>query len=274
MLDSANHSTSRHWGWTVWRNRDLAWQLAWREFASKYKGSALGIAWALLTPLLMLVVYTLVFGVAMQSRWNPKSNDQLEFARILFAGIITHSFFADCLVRSPVSILANPGFVKKVVFPLEVLPAATALAALLQYGVSFLALLVVCAATAAPLHASALLAPLALLPLCLFNLGMAALLAALGVFLRDLAQASGMLVTLTLFLSPVFYPTDRLPHWLQTVVSINPVTFPITALRGLMFDGTLPDGRAWLLNLLAGALMLQGGFWTFQKTRRGFADVL
>jgi lipopolysaccharide transport system permease protein len=259
---------------SLYTHRELVWELVKRDFIGRYKGSIMGVAWSLFHPLLLLAIYTVVFSVAFKARWGTGEESKVAFALVLFSGMIVHAFFAECLNRAPGLIISNPNYVKKVVFPLEVLPWMALISALLHFAVSLSVLLVFCALAGVPVQIGTLLIPVVLLPLILLTLGLSWLLASLGVYLRDLSQGIGIVTTVALFLSPVFYPIDTLPESYQTFIKWNPITLPIVQLRDLMLWGKPVEWDAWAVSLALGAALSYFGFWWFQKTRRGFADVL
>lgn len=255
----------------------LLYQLLLREVQGRYRGSWLGLGWTLLTPLLMLGVFTFVFGVVLQARWPqvPGVSDlgMLGFALKLFAGLIVFNLASEVLGRAPTLITANPNYVKKVLFPLELLPLAALGAALFHALVSFGVLLAVLGLLGL-WHWQALLLPLLLAPLLLTLAGLAWLLAALGVFVRDTAQFMGMVTTLMLFLSPIFYPLSTLPPELQPWLMLNPLTLPVEAVRAALIWGTpLPWSALGWYSLVAAAVAVLG--WAFfARTRPGFADAV
>jgi lipopolysaccharide transport system permease protein len=257
------------------RHRDLLRELVKRDFIGRYKGSMLGVVWSLFNPLLMLAIYTFVFSVAFKARWGGHSDEsKIAFAIVLFSGIIVHSFFAECLNRAPSLITSHANYVKKVVFPLEILPWMALFSALLHFLVSFCVLLGFCLVSGVSIHAGILLVPLALLPLMLIVMGMSWILASLGVYLRDLSQVIGMLATISMFLAPVFYPIDSLPAAYRAILIWNPITLPVLQLRDLMLWGKPFQWQPWALSLIVGGVVFQAGYWWFQKSRRGFADVV
>lgn len=255
-------------------HRALIGDLVKRDFVGRYRGSIFGVAWSLFSPLLMLAIYTFVFSVAFQARWGTEDESKATFALVLFSGMIVHAFFAECLNRAPGLIVTQPNFVKKVVFPLEILSWVTAFSASLHFLVSFLVLLLFCFAAGVAVHPSTALVPVALIPLFMTTLGLTWILSALGVYLRDLSQAIGMLTTIALFLAPIFYPITALPVEFQRIIYWNPLTFPITQLRDLMLWGKPMQWPEWSIHFAVGAAVCFIGYWWFQKTRRGFADVL
>jgi len=256
------------------RNRELLWELVKRDFIGRYKGSMLGVVWSLFNPLLMLAIYTFVFSMAFKARWGVGEESKVAFAIVLFSGMIIHSFFAECLNRAPSIIISHPQYVKKVVFPLEILPWMSLFSALLHFLVSFGVLLGFCLLAGVTVHIGVLMTPIILFPLILMILGFSWAFASLGVYLRDLSQVISMVSTISLFLAPVFYPIDALPETFRALLIWNPITLPIIQLRDLMLWGKPLQWQDWVISLAIGASICQIGYWWFQKSRRGFADVL
>jgi lipopolysaccharide transport system permease protein len=266
----------------LWRNRELIGQMARREVVGRYRGSMLGIAWSLFHPLLMLAVYTFVFSVVFPSRWGTAvagaapegGSGRMQFAIVLFAGMIVHALFAEVLNRAPGLVVGNVNFVKKVVFPLEILPAVTAGAALFHALVSLLVLLGGVAVCTGAVPWTAVFVPLVLLPLVVLTLGFAWLLASLGVYLRDVGQTIGILTAVLMFLSPVFYPVASLPPPLRPLILVNPLTFIMEQARDVLIWGRAPDFAGLGVYLAAACFVAWAGFAWFQRTRKGFGDVL
>lgn len=258
----------------AWRHRGLLFQLTRREVTGRYKGSYLGAVWAFFTPLAMLAVYTFFFGVVLKSRWGNETEGTTGFAITLFAGLIVFNLFGEVISRAPSLILSNANYVKKVVFPLEILSWATLLGALFHFLVSFCILLAAHGLASGNLSWSLLLLPLILIPYSLILLGLCWFLSATGAYLRDIGQVVGSIQMALLFLSPVFYPAATLGPNLQFWLNLNPLTFAIETFRGMVLSGLMPDwlqlGWYWLLGLATS----WSGFVWFQKTRKGFSDVL
>ena len=258
------------------RHRALILQMAQREVVGRYRGSVMGLAWSFFHPVFMLTVYTLVFSEIFGMRWGaaPGELNKAQFALILFAGLIVHALFSEILNRAPGLILGNANYVKKVVFPLETLPAISVLAALFHAAVSLVVLQLAFVVLHADWHLTALLVPLVLAPLLVLALGLAWMLASLGVYLRDIGQTMGIVTSVLLFLSPVFYPMSAVPERYQVFILANPLTFIIEQARAVLIWGRMPDwsGLGWYA-LIALAVAWAGYAW-FQKTRKGFADVL
>lgn len=256
------------------RNRGLIAALIKREVIGRYRGSVIGIFWSFINPLLMLVVYTLVFSVVFKARWNAASDSKTEFALVLFAGLMLFNLFAECVNRAPGLILSNVNYVKKVVFPLEVLPWVALGSALFHMVVSLAVWLLAYVAFFGMPHLTVLLFPLVLLPLMMFVMGVSWLLASLGVFLRDVSQFIGIVTTVFMFLSPIFYPATALPEEYRYLLFINPMTPAIELARDVMYWGRLPDPLVLTVYIVTSAVIAWMGFAWFQKTRKGFADVL
>jgi lipopolysaccharide transport system permease protein len=259
---------------SVWRNRELLVALVRREVAGRYRGSLMGILWSLLNPVLMLLVYTFVFSVVFGARWKVAGDSKTEFALILFVGLIVFNLFAECVNRAPGLILSNPNYVKKVVFPLEILPWVVLGSSAFHALVSLAVWLVAYAALVGSPHATALLLPFVILPLLLLTMGFAWTLASLGVYLRDVSQIIGVVTTILLFLSPVFYPASALPETYRSLLLLNPLTPAIEQARAVLIRGEAPDPAFLLGYLLLAATFAWAGFAWFQKTRRGFSDVI
>lgn len=261
-------------GRNLWRTRDLLWQMTKREVVGRYRGSLLGLLWSFFNPILMLTIYTFVFSVVFKARWGGGGESRFEFALILFAGLIVFNLFSECITRSPSLVVGNVNYVKKVVFPLEILPLVAMGAALFHGAVSLGVLLVFYAFLSASLHWTVIFAPLVILPLLLTTLGLSWFLASFGVFVRDVAQTIGMFVTVLMFLSPIFYPVAALPEKYRVFIYMNPLTIVIEQMRDVLIWGRLPSFFIWCAMLVFGMVTAYLGLVWFQKTRKGFADVL
>lgn len=259
----------------VWNQRDLIWRLSVRQVQGRYRGSALGWAWSLLTPLLMLAVYTFVFSSVFQARWGDlQQAGSLGFAINLFAGLLAFNFFSETATQAPQLILANTNYVTKVIFPLETLAvvnvASASFHALTGLGVLMLFELIAVGGVPATL----LWLPLVWLPLLLGCLALSWILAALGVFLRDIGQMIGVATSMLMFLSAVFYPLSALPQQWQPVLSLNPLVTIIEQTRRVAVSGQHPDPTYLALGIPTSLMLCELAFRFFQRARRGFADVL
>lgn len=255
-------------------HRQLIARMSRREVLGRYRGSVMGLMWSFLTPLFMLAIYTFVFSVVFRARWGTGEESKTQFAVVLFAGLLVHSLFAEVINRAPNLILENVNYVKKVIFPIEILPVVQLVAATFHSLVSVLVLLVAGLLLNGTLPITALLFPVVILPLLALILGLAWALASLGVFVRDVGQTIGLVTSVLLFLSPVFFPIQSLPIALRPWMQLNPLTFIIEQARAVLVWGHSPNWTGLLLyGLIATAVMWLGFVW-FQKTRKGFADVL
>ena len=258
-----------------WRHAGLIRQFAAREVQTRYRQSWLGTLWAVLTPLMMLGVYMLVFRHVFQLRWRPTGPESdLLFALHLFAGLAVFNFFAECVGRAPRLILDQPHLVKKVVFPLHILPWASVAAALVLLGIALVLLLVFGSWERGGPPLSALALPLVWLPLLPLTVGLGWLLSALGTYVRDVGQVIGMLLGLLMFLSPIFFPVEALPEGVRRFAYLNPLALPITQTRQVLLDGRWPDWGALGLQLLACLALAWLGARFFDAARKGFADVV
>ena len=259
---------------TLWVHRQLIARMSQREVIGRYRGSALGLVWSFLTPLFMLAIYTFVFSVVFKARWGAGEESRTQFAVVLFAGLIVHALFAEVINRAPQLVLGNVNYVKKVVFPLEILPVVQLVAAVFHGLVSVAVLLVAKFFFMGSVPMTALFFPLVILPLLILILGLSWALASLGVFARDVGQTIGLITSVMLFMSPVFFPVESLPASLQPWMRLNPLTFIIEQVRAVLVWGHEPHWSGLLLYAIIAVAVAWLGFAWFQKTRKGFADVL
>lgn len=222
----------------------------------------------------MLIIYTFVFSVVFKARWEGGTDSRTEFALVLFAGLMIYNLFAECINRSPGLVLGNVNYVKKVVFPLEILSIVAMGSAVFHFLISFLVWLIFYLVFFGVPQVTLLLFPLLLIPFLLLILGLSWFLAALGVFLRDVSQIVGVMMTALLFLSPIFYPITALPPEYHQFLQVNPLTFVIEQARGVMIWGNGISWQGWIIYLSVATVTAWLGFAWFQKTRKGFANVL
>jgi lipopolysaccharide transport system permease protein len=257
-------------------NRDLVLVLTRREIAGRYRGSVLGHLWALANPLLLLGVYTLVFGVVLPARWPtaPDEGGMTAFALRLLTGLLLHGFLAESLARAPTLVVSQPNYVTKVVFPLEALGWVNMLTAAFHAAIGIALLVLVNAVWGTGLGVAQLALPLIVLPLAFAVLGLVWVLAALGVYVRDLAQGIGPVLTVLMFLGPVFYPRSAMPAAVQGWLLLNPVTVPVEQARRVLFEHAWPDWGMLGGYALASIVLFVAGRYVFHLLRNGFADVL
>lgn len=259
----------------LWRQRDLIRQFTWREIEGRYRGSNLGLLWSFVNPLALLLIYTFVFGVVFRSRWPNGGNGSLiEFALVLFSGMIAFNIFSECVARAPQLVISVPNYVKKVVFPLEILPVSALGAALFHGGVSLSILLLANLIVSGRLPWTLVLLPLVLLPLVLLSLGLGWFLSSLGVFIRDIGHSVGLVLQVLFFMTPIFYPIEAVPALLQPLIWLNPLTGIVENWRRVVLWGQLPSWSSLLLALVLNAVILILGYTWFMKTKKAFADVI
>ncbi|MCS5712443.1 ABC transporter permease [Candidatus Berkiella aquae] len=257
------------------RNQQIIFQMTKRELLARYRGSILGLAWSFVTPLIMLAVYTFFFSVVFKARWGiEQQNNHAEYAVILFVGLIIHGLFAECINRAPQLIVTNLNFVKKIIFPLEVLPWIALGSALFNAMISFVILLLAQVVLQGNITLTILFVPFIIFPFLLLVMGVSWFLAATGVYLRDISQTTGIMTSILLFVSPVFYSLSMLPENIRIIAQLNPLTLIIDESRKVLLFSEMPNLYALGMYYLVSIVIAWLGFYTFQKTRKGFADVL
>lgn len=256
------------------RHRSLTWELAKRDVLGRYRGASFGLLWSVLSPFLMLIVYTVAFGTILKGRWPQQVDGGVDFALILFIGLIVHGFFAECLSRAPNLIVGNPSYVKRVVFPLEILPWPMLLSAFFHALVNALVFVLLHLVRFGPPPWTVVLFPLVLVPLALLCAGVGWLFASLGAYLRDINQMTGVLATAMLFLSSAMIPLDGLSAGARAVFEANPLTFIIEQSRAVALWGHTPDWSGLAMYSIASLAFCYVAYGWFRATRPGFADVL
>lgn len=257
------------------RNRQLILQMTTREVIGRYKGSIMGVMWSFFNPMLLLAVYTFVFSVVFKARWGlGQPENQFQYAMLLFVGMIAHGLMAETLSRAPLLMIQNVSYIKKIVFPLEILPVVSLCTALFHAFISLIVLMLAMLIINGSWQWTLILFPAVLFPLLMLILGLGWILASLGVFLRDIAQPISLIITLLLFASPVFYPLTALPDYIQPWLMFNPLTLIIEQARAVLIFGLMPDWKSLAIYSAVAATMMWLGYVWFQKTRKGFANVL
>lgn len=262
---------------SFYQNRELIWNLIKRELKSTYQSSFLGALWPVILPLMMLLIYTFVFSVVFQARWSNDAGQQTppgEFALVLFAGLTPFNLFSAVTIRAPGLILAVPNYVKKVVFPLEILPIVIIGAAFITSLINIVLILFGRLIIFGSLPLTVFFLPLAYIPLILFTLGLAWFLASLGVFVRDVGQVISIIVQVLLFITPIFYPADQVPGALQFLITLNPLSPVIESFRDVLIWNEFIDWGPWGLATLLSALVAILGFAWFLLTKKAFSDVM
>lgn len=259
---------------SAWRNRHLIAQLVRREINGRYRGSLLGVMWTFVNPLLMLTIYTFIFGYVFKSRWRTGSTDPVEFAVVMFAGVMLHGLIAECLNRAPSLIVGQSNFVKKVVFPLESLAWMTVGAALFHTLIAMLIFIGAIFFMQGHVPLSVLWMPVLIAPFALLVVGCVWAVSALGVYLRDIGQLTGILTSMLMFLAPVFYPVQSVPERFRPYLYANPLTFIVEQVRNVAVWNQPVDWMGWAIYCVVAYGIAWGGLAMFQRMRGGFADVL
>jgi lipopolysaccharide transport system permease protein len=255
----------------IWRHRYLLGQLIKRDVLLRYRGAMFGVAWIFLSPLFMLVIFAFVFGQIFQARW-PQQDSTLPFWLLLYSGLITFNIFAETVSRAPTAVRGYPSFVKKIIFPVHILPVVPLGAALVHGAFNYLILLAALT-WAGGIHAQVVLFPMLLIPVLLLALGLAWFMAAWGVFIKDMSQIVPMFVQMLMFLSPVFYPASAVPAALRPFYQFNPLAAVIETTRTAV-TGQPIAWAAWGMALIFCLLAAMLGYAFFQHSREEFADAL
>lgn len=262
-------------GATLARHRHLVLQLARREIHGRYKGTALGLLWSLGTPLVLLATYTFVFGIVFRARWPGQAPDALgEFGLILFCGLVAFGIFSELVGRSPSLVLGVPNYVKKVVFPLEVLPVSALLAALFHASIGFGVIVAAEVVTGRGIHPSWLLLPLVVVPVACLALGVAWALAAVGVFVRDLQPTVALVLQVMFFVTPIFYPLAAIPERMRPIIALNPLATLVEHVRLVVVFGHVPPLGPLVTSWVVSLVIMQLGFAVFMRSKKAFADVM
>jgi lipopolysaccharide transport system permease protein len=261
-----------------WTHRILIWRLSRREIETRFRGSLLGLFWAVVLPLVMLGVFSLVFGSVFGTRWLPPGGHagtgEYSYPMILFSGLIVFGMMSEPINRAPSLVLENVSYVKKVVFPIDILPMVALLNAAITATISFVVFLVVLIFNYGPPPITIVALPIVLLPLALMTLGITYFFASLGVFLRDLVHVTGPLTSAMMFLSPLLYPLERLPEEFRPWLYLNPLTIGMNQTREVIFWGHLPHLSEWIAYFLASLVVVTAGGCWFTRTQKAFADVI
>jgi len=259
--------------WQLPRRTDLIVSLTKRELAARYRGSALGFLWTLVTPLVMIAIFTLIFAGIFKARFGASSS-QWDYALYLFCGLLPWNAFQESVQLSSSTIVAHANLVKRVVFPLETLPVSLSLAAVVNQLFGTLVLVAATAVLRHELHATLLFLPLILIPQLIATLGAVWLVASLGVFVRDIVQGVGLLLMAWMYLTPIIYPESIVPENYRLVINLNPFTPLVRNYRRILLDGLAPDWQGLAYFLAFAVILFLFGYWWFARTRRDFADVI
>jgi lipopolysaccharide transport system permease protein len=257
-------------------HRYLIKELSKREITNRYKGSFLGLFWELLTPLSMLVVFTFVFGKIFRAKWptTTLNSDMASFSINLFIGLSIFWFFTEIISRAPILFSSVPNYIKKVIFPLWILPFVSLFGSLFHLIIYFIIIIIALFLTGGSLHISVISIPLIIGITFPLLIGISFFLGSLGVYAKDINTIIGVIINLLIFLSPVFYPLSNIPKNLQWLFKLNPVTLIIEDCRIVLIDGKWPQWTSLAYYFSVSLLIFFLGYWVFKTTRKGFADVI
>lgn len=259
--------------WQLPGRFELIRSLARRELVARYKGSVLGIVWAVVTPVVMIAIFTFIFAGIFHARFGTRGTPW-DYALYLFCGLLPWTMFQETLQNSSTTIVTHANLVKRVVFPLETLPVAQALASLGNQMFGTLALVVATVIVSRELHATILWLPVLLVPQLVFTLGAAWLVASLGVFLRDIAQGITLVLLAWMYLTPIIYPESIVPERYRAFINLNPFTALVRSYRRIFLEGLAPDWPSLAYFSAVALVLFVFGYWWFAKSRRNFADVI
>ena len=249
----------------------LLGQLVKRDVLLRYRGAMFGVLWVLLNPLIMLSIYALVFGDIFQARW-PQQESGAPFWLVLYSGLIAFNVFSDTVSRAPLAVKSHPNFVKKIIFPVEILPLVPLGAALVHAAFNILILLAALAWTG-QLNSEVVIYPIMLTPIIVLALGLSWFLAAWGVFIKDMSQIVPPFVQMAMFLSPVLYPAGAVPEAIRPLYYYNPLAAVIEACRAAAL-GQAINWSSWVAALTLSVIAAALGLAFFQHSREDFADAL
>ena len=259
--------------WELPGRLELVLSLARRDLVARYKGSVLGIVWAIITPVVMIAIFTFIFAGIFNARFGPRGTTS-DYALYLFCGLLPWTMFQETLQSSSTTIVTHANLVKRVVFPLETLPVAQALSALANQMFGLFVLIVAGIIVQHQLHLTILWLPALLIPQLIFTLGAAWLVASLGVFLRDLAQGITLVLMAWMYLTPIIYPESIVPERYRPFINANPFTSLVRSYRRIFLEGLTPDWGSLLYFTILAVILFVFGYWWFAKSRRNFADVI
>ncbi|MEK6337117.1 MAG: ABC transporter permease [Acidobacteriota bacterium] len=259
--------------WQLPSRLDLILSLTRRELSARYRGSILGIIWALLTPVVMIAIFTLLFAGIFKAKFNA-SDSQWDYALYLFCGLLPWNAFQESLQLSSNTIVAHSNLVKRVVFPLETLPVSQTLAAAANQMFGTVALVIATAILRHEVHATIVFLPILVILQIVATLGGAWLLASLGVFVRDIVQGITLVLMAWMYLTPIIYPESVVPERYRPLINLNPFTPLVRSYRRILLDGSQPDwwGLGYFSAFAVVSFIL--GYWWFARTRKNFADVI
>jgi lipopolysaccharide transport system permease protein len=254
--------------------KSLLWQFTKREIERRYRGTLLGLFWSFMTPLLMLVVYTIVFGFIFGGSYGHPGETKVQFTLGLFCGLLLWDIIAGSIVAAPGLIVGNANFVTKVIFPLEILSIAMVSSTLVHTVIGFIPLLLLLVVSQGTIAFSAMSLFLIFIPILFYTLGITWILSALGVFLRDISAMIPAMITILMFMSAIFFPITAIPLAWRWVMMLNPAAVLISMARNALVFHQWPDMTMYGVQLFLSILVATLGYALFMKMKPAFADVL
>lgn len=259
---------------TLYKNSYLLKQLVKKDIQQKYQGSVLGILWSFLVPILMLVIYTFVFSEVFQAKWDIDTSDKYEFALVLFCGLSAFNLVGEVMNRSTVLIASNTNYVKKVIFPLEMLPVVITLSSLFTCVISFAILIMAKLLLYHNVSKTLYMVFLMFIPLVILAVALSLIISAVSVYLKDIGNAISVIVTVLMYLSPVFFPLSAVPESFRGICEINPMTYIIENFRNVVLYGNSINWKFYGISCLVSLSLYWIGKAVFMRAKEGFADVL
>lgn len=259
---------------TIYNNNYLLRQLIKKDIEEKYKGSILGMLWSIIVPILMLCIYTFIFSEVFQAKWDIDTTNKYQFALVLFCGLSAFNLVSEVMNRSTTLIASNVNYVKKVIFPLELFPVVITFSALFNCVISYLILIVAIYILNGMISPTLFLIIPAFIPLIILTIGLGLFISALSVYLKDVSNAIAVIVTMLMYLSPVFFPLSSVPDDFRGMCEVNPMTYIIENFRNVVLYGEKLNLKFFVISSLFAVVIYAIGYLTFMRTKEGFADVL
>ena len=266
----------KNYFWEIQRDWALLKVLIERDIKGRYKGSIFGMTWTMINPLMMLSIYTLIFSQVFNARWGSSidTNNTTQFSLNLFCGLIVFNIFSECATRATTIITSNPNYIKKVVFPIHILGAVVTGSALIHGLISTIIIIIALVIAKGYVGATVLFLPIVMLPFMLGCLGMTWILSTIGVFMKDITQIMNALVSMMMFISPIFYPTSALPEKIRWLTLVNPLSYSIETIREVIIEERIPSAGNWMIQIAVGMFAAQLGFVVLEKARKYVGDYI
>lgn len=259
---------------SLYQNRYLLGQLVKKDIEQKYKGSVLGILWSFIVPILMLIIYTFVFSEIFEAKWDIDTGDKYQFALVLFCGLSPFNLVGEVMNRSTVLIASNTNYVKKVIFPLELFPVVISLSAFFNCIINFIILIIARLILQKCISPTLYLSILAMIPLLILSIGLGLVISAMSVYLKDVGNVISVVVTILMYISPVFFPLSSVPESFRMICEVNPMTYIIENFRRVVLYDQYLNWKFYILSLAIAFVVFLFGKIVFMRAKEGFADVL